>query len=89
MLILTFLLTSLLTMVTSTSALKIGSRPKPPAVWGPTANNYWRCQSPYILEVSSNRRTWFPSSVCIEGTCCSELASGPVCTKEACSLGRK
>lgn len=90
MLILTFLLaTSLLAIVTGTSALKIGSRPSPPSVWGPTAQFYWRCQPPYILEVSDNRRTWFPSSVCLEGTCCSDLAGGPVCTREACSLGRK
>lgn len=56
-------------------------------LWGPTAYLYWRCQSPFLIEFSRDSgQTWKPSSICLEGTCCSKLATGPFCSKEACLL---
>lgn len=61
--------------------------PKGTTVWGPTAKVfYWRCQPPFLVEVSDNRLNWVPSSICLEGTCCSPQAPGPLCTKEACGM---
>ncbi|POS74177.1 hypothetical protein DHEL01_v207430 [Diaporthe helianthi] len=58
-------------------------------VWGPTAVWYWRCLSPFIVEASWDLEHWRPSSVCLDGTCCSILADGPLCTKEVCKLVSK
>lgn len=55
-------------------------------VWGPTSVFYWRCRTPLVVEMSWDLDHWVPSSVCLEGTCCSPLAEGPLCSKEACSL---
>ncbi|ROW07398.1 hypothetical protein VMCG_03815 [Cytospora schulzeri] len=55
-------------------------------VWGPTAVWYWRCRPPFLIEASDDLETWLPSSVCLDGTCCSMWADGPVCTREACEL---
>lgn len=59
---------------------------KEQGVWGPTAVWYWRCTSPFIVETSWDLERWRPSSVCLEGTCCSILADGPLCSKDACKL---
>lgn len=55
-------------------------------IWGPTSIFYWRCRSPLVVEMSADLDHWVPSSVCLEGTCCSPLSEDPLCTKEACSL---
>ncbi|KAG6357794.1 hypothetical protein INS49_013673 [Diaporthe citri] len=62
---------------------------KEQGVWGPTAVWYWRCSSPFIVETSWDLERWRPSSVCLEGTCCSTLANGPLCSKDACKLVQK
>ncbi|KAG8163030.1 hypothetical protein KVR01_007508 [Diaporthe batatas] len=61
-----------------------GKEFKEQGVWGPTAVWYWRCLSPFIIEASWDLEHWKPSSVCLEGTCCSILADGPLCSKDAC-----
>lgn len=58
-------------------------------IWGPTARFFWRCQSPFLVEVSDDLQTWIPSSICLEGTCCSSLSTGPLCSKAACDLVSK
>ncbi|KAK8070549.1 hypothetical protein PG997_010752 [Apiospora hydei] len=47
---------------------------------------YSRCSSPTQVEASMNQENWVPSSVCLHGTCCSNLAEGPLCSYEACAL---
>ncbi|KAK8023697.1 hypothetical protein PG993_011763 [Apiospora rasikravindrae] len=47
---------------------------------------YSRCSSPTQVEASMNQENWVPSSICLHGTCCSNLAEGPLCTYEACAL---
>lgn len=55
-------------------------------VWGPTSVFFWRCRSPLVVETTWDLDHWIPSSICLEGTCCSRLSEGPLCTKEACVL---
>lgn len=59
---------------------------KEQGVWGPTSVFYWRCRTPLVVETSWDLDHWIPSSVCLEGTCCSRFASGPLCSREACTL---
>lgn len=62
----------------------------PNTIWGPTARIYhWRCRSPKLVEVTEDLMHWSPSSICLEGTCCSPLAAGPLCSKDACRLSRE
>lgn len=95
MLILSFLLAILLTgaalgnpvVNAAAAAAAAGPFQRPRAMpWGPTGRLFWRCRSPFLVEVSDDRRRWVPSSACLEGTCCSSLAGGPLCSRDACGL---
>lgn len=86
MLTIFLILACLFTGVISVPFLPIPRLMKQETIWGPTAVFYWRCQSPYLVESSWDKTNWKPSSICLEGTCCSTLAEGPLCSIENCAL---